>query len=125
MNLTQYLCQLLSEECNELGQRASKLSRFGHDEIQKGQNLDNYERMKQEKLDVMVVYDLLMVAIGKKKDTSIAHCNSDEYREKQRGIIAYARLSVTLGQLEQSVLEELIAVSKVNEVIDADVVSGA
>lgn len=29
MTLTQYLCQLLSEECSELAQRASKLSRFG------------------------------------------------------------------------------------------------
>ena len=46
MNLHQFLSDLLQEECNEVGQRASKLSRFGYDEIQPGQSLNKVSPLK-------------------------------------------------------------------------------
>ena len=43
MNLHQFLSVLVQEECNEVGQRASKLTRFGFDEVQPGQPLNNLQ----------------------------------------------------------------------------------
>lgn len=108
MTLIQYLCQLLSEECSELAQRASKLSRFGKDEIQPGQSLDNFQRLRLEKVDLLVVYDLLLSATGK-PDNDKFTLDRKEHIEKQRKIIEFTRLTVELGQLDQSVLDELIS----------------
>jgi hypothetical protein len=107
MNLTQYLCQLLAEECNELGQRASKLSRFGKDEIQPNHSLDNFERLRLEKVDLLVVYDLLLSAMGK-NDSDRFFINRREHVAKQRKIIEFTKLSVECGQVTQDVLDELI-----------------
>lgn len=107
MTLIQYLCQLLSEECNQLGQRASKMSRFGKDEVQANQSLDNFERLRLEKVDLLVVYDLLLSATGKTdKDNFII--DRKEHVAKQRRIIEFTKLSVEYGQVTQDVLDELI-----------------
>ena len=106
MTLTQYLCQLLSEECNELAQRASKLSRFGEDEIQKGQGLDNFERLRREKVDCPV-FELLLSATGR-RDTDTCNVNKEELYAKQGRIIEYTKLSVEKRQLEENILQELL-----------------
>lgn len=46
---------ILSEECNEVGQRAAKMQRFGINEIQPGQPHTNRERLSQEVGDLMGV----------------------------------------------------------------------
>ncbi|RDT14077.1 hypothetical protein, partial [Escherichia coli] len=48
LNETQYLLDVLSEECNEIAVRASKAIRFGLDEIQPGQSLTNAQRLALE-----------------------------------------------------------------------------
>lgn len=59
MTRTELLLTQLSEECNEVGQRASKAIRFGLDEIQKGQNLTNAERIIYEFIDLITVIEKL------------------------------------------------------------------
>ena len=51
---------LLIEECAEVQQRATKMLRFGRDEIQPGQPLDNSERLSREIGDLSVVIDLVI-----------------------------------------------------------------
>lgn len=45
---------LLAEELAEAAQRASKMARFGRNEVQPGQKLVNHERLRLELLDVLV-----------------------------------------------------------------------
>lgn len=59
MNRLQFLLNLLAEECTEVGQRASKAIRFGLNEVQKGQDLDNKERLHLELTDLVAVVLLL------------------------------------------------------------------
>lgn len=47
------------EECNELSQRASKAIRFGLEEVQEGQKLNNTERMINEFNDLMAVVEMM------------------------------------------------------------------
>lgn len=59
MNRLQFLLNLVAEECTEVGQRASKAIRFGLDEVQKGQELNNKERLHLELTDLIAVVLLL------------------------------------------------------------------
>ncbi|MGD1524122.1 hypothetical protein [Vibrio owensii] len=105
MTLVQFLCLLLSEESDELGQRASKLSRFGWSEVQSGQELTNFERLRLEKVDLMVVYNLLLQAIGQTDDC--VSIKAAEQYEKELKILKYCKYSVECNQLPKSVFEEL------------------
>lgn len=57
MNRAEYLLSCLAEECCEVGQRVSKALRFGLDEVQPGQDLNNAVRTVAE------LHDLISVAI--------------------------------------------------------------
>jgi NTP pyrophosphatase (non-canonical NTP hydrolase) len=46
---------ILIEECAEVQQRATKLLRFGRDEIEPGQHLSNRERLSMELGDVSAI----------------------------------------------------------------------
>ena len=105
MTLIQYLCQLLSEECGEIIQRASKLSRFGADEVQSNQELDNFERLRAEKVDLMVVYNLLLQATGRQDEcVSFSH---DERIKKEQKLLTFTRYSVKCGAISEGVYREL------------------
>lgn len=49
------LLTILIEECAEVQQRATKLLRFGRDEVQPGQPLSNAQRLSQELGDLEAV----------------------------------------------------------------------
>lgn len=49
---------ILIEECAEVQQRATKLLRFGRDEIQPGQELSNAERLSHELGDLKAIVQL-------------------------------------------------------------------
>jgi hypothetical protein len=51
------LLTILIEECSEVQQRATKMLRFGRDEIQPGQMLTNSERLSLEIGDLMEMID--------------------------------------------------------------------
>lgn len=60
MNLLQHILWVLSEECNEIGQRASKAARFGMDEVQPGQECTNEQRLWTELDDLAGSVEMLM-----------------------------------------------------------------
>lgn len=59
MNRTEHLFTILGEECDEVGQRASKVNRFGLSEVQPGQPLTNAERVVEEAKDVITLLTML------------------------------------------------------------------
>lgn len=59
MNRLEHLLTSVGEECNEIGQRASKAARFGLLEVQPGQDLDNLRRMMGEFADLCGAIELL------------------------------------------------------------------
>jgi hypothetical protein len=110
MNLIQFLCTLVSEECNEVGQRASKLSRFGADEVQEGHTLTNSQRLIQEKHDFAVVYNLLLSAAGYIDDpTEVPQMTR---LEKEKKVLKYAQLSVSKGMIDRSVYHDLLQLTE-------------
>ena len=60
MNRTEHLLWLVSEECNEVGQRASKAARFALAEVQPGQPLSNADRILQEWYDLKAVMEMMV-----------------------------------------------------------------
>lgn len=60
MTRLDHLLWILAEECDEVGQRASKAARFGLDEIQPGQELNNAERIMTEYADILGAVELLL-----------------------------------------------------------------
>lgn len=60
MTREQYLLVCLAEECAEVTQRATKALRFGLEEVQKGQDEDNGERLAYELVDLITVAELLV-----------------------------------------------------------------
>lgn len=59
MNREQMLLNILSEECAEVAQRASKAIRFGMEEKQPGQHSTNRDRLEMELGDLMGMVDML------------------------------------------------------------------
>lgn len=60
MNRREHLLSCLAEECCEVGQRVSKALRFGLDEVQTGQELNNAERIRAEYIDLLAVMRMLV-----------------------------------------------------------------
>lgn len=49
---------ILIEECSEVQQRATKMLRFGRDEVQRNQSLSNAERLAKEIGDLEVLIEM-------------------------------------------------------------------
>lgn len=56
------ILHILIEECAEVQARATKMLRFGRDEIQPGKAASNRHRLSQEVGDLMVMIDLAYMA---------------------------------------------------------------
>lgn len=59
MDRAEHLLVCLAEECAEVSQRVSKALRFGLDESQPGQSMDNRERIIEELQDLFAVVAIL------------------------------------------------------------------
>lgn len=59
MNRLEHILFCISEECNEVGQRASKAARFTMEEKQAGQGMNNGQRLVQEFNDLYAMMELL------------------------------------------------------------------
>lgn len=59
LNRTEMLLLKVMEECDEVSQRCSKALRFGLDEVQRGQELNNFERIREEVTDLWAALWLL------------------------------------------------------------------
>lgn len=59
MTRDEHLYTIAAEECAELAQRFSKANRFGGDEVQPGQGLNNRQGILQEFTDLVSVMTML------------------------------------------------------------------
>jgi hypothetical protein len=59
MTRKEMLLTILIEECNETAQRATKVLRFGLNEVQEGQSLTNAQRLIYEFNDIVGTMELL------------------------------------------------------------------
>jgi hypothetical protein len=59
MTRIEHLLSIVAEECNETSQRAIKALRFGINEVQERQPLDNAHRLIYEFNDLCAVIDML------------------------------------------------------------------
>lgn len=60
MNRVEHLLTILGEEGVEVSQRCSKALRFGLEEVQPGQDLDNSERIRGEYIDLLAIMEMLV-----------------------------------------------------------------
>ena len=94
MNKAQLLLIQLAEECNEVAQRVSKALRFGLDEIQDGQNLNNAERIMGEFADLIGVYEIL-------RDSGVlSEVDRNAVSTKKKKVIYFAAYSEILFNAE-------------------------
>lgn len=89
MKTEQYLLVVLSEECAEVAQRASKAIRFGLLEVQAGQAENNRRRIEIELADLMATADMLGLKV-----------RDEDKAAKREKILEYMALSRSLGELE-------------------------
>ncbi len=98
MNTTEYLLSKLAEECAEVTQRATKAQRFGLDEVQPGQYLNNRQRLTDEVEDLLVILSML-------EDRGIVVLDHLESAvdEKEAKILKYMEYSRQCGTLVDDV----------------------
>lgn len=84
MNTIEHYLTVLSEECAETVQRASKAIRFGLQEIQPGQNETNKRRLEREFSEIIAVGDLIGLGISKdgKRATFVEQCMAASQLDK-------------------------------------------
>lgn len=98
MNRQEYLLSLVAEECAEVQQRVSKALRFGLNEIQPGQPLNNTQRIMEEFRDLLVVVELA-------QEAGVLPCNSnfgltsDFRRNKREKVLKFMDYSRQQGAL--------------------------
>lgn len=98
MNRTEHLLTILSEECNEIGQRASKAKRFGLNEIQQEQPLTNAERIVQEYADLLAVVEMLV-----DEGHLVIPDLSEAKAAKKRKVEEFLRYSASRGTLTEHI----------------------
>ena len=94
MNRLEHLLIILSEECDETGQRASKALRFGISEIQPNQQLTNAERIVYEFNHILAMMEMLQAE---------GYINSiidrDAIEQKKINVKSHFNLSIKQGTL--------------------------
>ena len=96
MTKTEYLLTCLSEECAEISQRCTKALRFGLNEVQKDQDLDNLERLNYELNDLIGVIEIL-----NENGIVININNRESIKLKKEKIIKYMEYSKEIGILTE------------------------
>lgn len=91
MTKQEWLLVCLMEECNEVSQRVSKALRFGMDEVQPNQDLNNAQRIAMELDDLMTVVDMLQCM------SAIDLPNADNQAVKKVKVKKYMDYARSLG----------------------------
>lgn len=94
MTRLEHLLTILSEECAETAQRASKAIRFGLDEIQPGQDRTNAERLMEEYADLVAV--VLMV----NRMAKLPAITDEQLEAKRMKVEQFLTYSEACGTLE-------------------------
>ena len=91
MTRTQHLIVILGEEGVEVSQRTTKALRFGIDEIQPEQPLNNASRIMQEMADMIGVYEMLQ------SEGVLPPVNRDMIEAKKIKVENFLKYSESLG----------------------------
>lgn len=84
----------MAEECMEIAQRCSKAARFGIDEKEPGQNLDNITRINSEYCDFLGITEL-----ASELNLFDINVNREQIDKKKAKILKYMQYSKERGQL--------------------------
>lgn len=97
MKLHEHLLTLLSEECAEVSQRASKAIRFGLLEVQDGQKMDNAERVVDE------FHDLIAVILIMERRGIVPHAfpSEEEIEVKIKKKLEFIELAKKFGTIDK------------------------
>jgi len=102
MTRQDHLLTIAAEECMETAQRITKALRFGMDEVQPGQEMNNAERIMQEYADLLCI----LGRIAKEDKTFHAAFNDVEQvgkwmSEKWKKVEHFLEYSAQQGRLEK------------------------
>jgi hypothetical protein len=100
MTLAEYLCVAAMKECDEVSQRISKAIRFGFQEVQRGQEFSNRERIRLKFVDLVATLDLI--------DPSLTSARADEIAEKKEKIDHCMRDLAEQGLLSTSTADAAV-----------------
>lgn len=93
----QYLLLKLSEECNEVGQMASKNMHFGMEECQAGRKESNKDRLHQEINDFLAIVELL-----NEEEAFDFTPDKEKIKAKKEKVKSYREYSISLGLVEEN-----------------------
>jgi len=100
MHLNEYMLTVLGEEGVEIAQRVSKANRFGLNETEPGKTLNNAERIEEEFIDMIAVYQLCE-SFGVLRTLDLEDRETQKrIREKKAKVLEYMNYSREQGTLE-------------------------
>lgn len=111
MNATQFLLIKLSEECNEVSQRALKAAQFGFEEAQPGDYENNRARLHGELDDLSGIVTML----NRLKEGLKYVPDGTAVADKAEKVVKYARYSKELGHISQECLAEIEQAAGITE----------
>ena len=91
---------ILAEECVEVAQRATKILRFGMEETQPGQDINNADRMLMEYWDVVAAMKMLeeeFPRLHQNWTPENVQAHIEAKREKVEKFLAYSQKCGTLA----------------------------
>lgn len=108
MTRTDLLLAQVAEEAVEIAQRATKALRFGLEEVQPGQELNNADRILREYLDLLTVLELLAAEspVFRQANRDVLPLKPELCEAKRKKLEEFMSLSEECGRLEQVSSEE-------------------
>lgn len=101
MKYRQLLLAKIAEECAEVAQRALKAQQFGLYEYQKNTDKNNLDRLEEEFVDLLTVYDMLYEVINRETPFKNNTHFGQKMKEKREKIGKYHEYSVALGEVDK------------------------
>ncbi len=97
MTYNEHVLKITEEECSEIAQRISKALRFGLEEVQLGQELNNAQRIMYEYTDLVAMIGLCQTM------KLLPKLTNEEFekglRNKLEKVKTYTALSKVLGKI--------------------------
>ena len=97
MNRQEHILTIVAEECAEIAQRASKALRFGLDEIEPGEDDDNFERMLAEFADLCGVLELVRPGASIEGMTKALRPKINAKKDRVESFLSYSKERGTLS----------------------------
>lgn len=102
MTRQDHLLTIAVEECMETGQRITKALRFGMDEVQPEQDMNNAQRIMQEYVDLVTVMGMIA---KENKDFGAIFCDAEQLMKwaetKRKKVERFLEYSSDQGRLDK------------------------